>query len=175
MTDKKMFSLASFRNRFNVSMAGVDPVILVLTAGLVIFGLVMVYSSSFIFAQERTGSGFTFIFKQLIFAVLGAAALIFSAQVPYQKWKDWAYPILGSAALLLVLVLIPGIGAKSGGAQRWIGLGGFRFQPSEWAKFAALVFIARQLTVKQSMIHRFLPSVGSVFVLLMPLFGLLLL
>ncbi|NDD91483.1 putative lipid II flippase FtsW [bacterium] len=156
-------------------MAGVDPVILILTAGLVIFGLVMVYSSSFIFAQERTGSGFSFIFKQLIFAVIGAGALVCAAQIPYQKWKQWAYPLLGSAAFLLLLVLIPGIGAKSGGAQRWVGLGGLRFQPSEWAKFVALVFIARQLTVKQAILHRFLPSVGSVFLLLLPLFGLLLL
>lgn len=175
MTGKKSFSFESLRSRFHVSMAGVDPVILILTAGLVIFGLVMVYSSSFIFAQERTGSGFSFIFKQLIFAVIGAGALVCAAQIPYQKWKQWAYPLLGSAAFLLLLVLIPGIGAKSGGAQRWVGLGGLRFQPSEWAKFVALVFIARQLTVKQAILHRFLPSVGSVFLLLLPLFGLLLL
>jgi len=175
VTGKKSFSFESLRSRFHVSMAGVDPVILILTAGLVIFGLVMVYSSSFIFAQERTGSGFSFIFKQLIFAVIGAGALVCAAQIPYQKWKQWAYPLLGSAAFLLLLVLIPGIGAKSGGAQRWVGLGGLRFQPSEWAKFVALVFIARQLTVKQAILHRFLPSVGSVFLLLLPLFGLLLL
>lgn len=56
----------------SLSLRGVDPVLLVLTSGLVLFGLVMVYSSSFIFAQERTGDGFAFIKKQLIFAVLGA-------------------------------------------------------------------------------------------------------
>jgi cell division protein FtsW len=156
-------------------MKGVDPVILVLTCGMVIFGLVMVYSSSFILAQERTGSGFSFIQKQLVFAIIGALAMVFSSQIPYERWKERAYPVLGSAAFLLLLVLIPGIGAKSGGAQRWIGLGALRFQPSEWAKFAAMVFVARQLTVKQDLLKRFVPSVGAVFLLLIPIFGLLLL
>ena len=169
------WSWKSLRARFALSLSGVDPVILVLTAGMVVFGLVMVYSSSFIFAQERTGSGFSFILKQLAFAALGGAALIAAVQIPYERWKDWAYPILGSAAFFLILVLIPGIGAKVGGARRWIGLGGLRFQPSEWAKFAALVFVARQLTVKQAILSRFLPSIGAVFLLLLPLFGLLML
>ena len=116
------WSWKSLRARFALSLSGVDPVILVLTAGMVVFGLVMVYSSSFIFAQERTGSGFSFILKQLAFAALGGAALIAAVQIPYERWKDWAYPILGSAAFFLILVLIPGIGAKVGGARRWIGL-----------------------------------------------------
>ncbi len=175
MSGMKSWSWEAFRRRFAVSLHGVDPVILVLSAGMVIFGLVMVYSSSFIFAQERTGSGFSFIQKQLLFAIIGGAALLLAVQIHYEKWKEWAYPVLASAAVLLVLVLIPGIGTKVGGAQRWIGIGSLRFQPSEWAKFAAMVFVARQLTVKQALIRRFVPSVGSVFLLLLPLFGLLLL
>lgn len=159
----------------SLSLRGVDPVLLVLTSGLVLFGLVMVYSSSFIFAQERTGDGFAFIKKQLLFAALGGLAMAFAAQIPYQNWKKWAYPVLGSAALALLLVLIPGIGAKSGGAQRWIRLPFFQFQPSEWAKFAAVVFVCRQLASKQEILGRFVPAVLSVFVLLVPVFGFLLL
>ena len=158
-----------------LSLSGVDPVLLILTAGLVIFGLIMVYSSSFIFAQERTGDGFAFIKKQLAFAAMGGLLLSVSAQVPYENWKKWAYPLLGTAVLSLLLVLIPGLGARTGGAQRWIRLLGFQFQPGEWTKFACMVFVARQLTLKQDKLSRFVPAVLSVFVLLLPVFVLLLL
>jgi cell division protein FtsW len=159
----------------SLSLSGVDSVLLLLTAGLVIFGLIMVYSSSFIFAQERTGDGFAFIKKQIFFAILGSLLLAVAAQIPHHNWKKWAYPLLISALVSLLVVLIPGIGAKTGGAQRWIRLFGFQFQPAEWTKFACMVFVARQLTVKKADIHRFIPAVLSVFVLLLPVFGLLLL
>lgn len=173
MSTVRKWSWAAIRPLWRADLRGVDPVILILTVALVIFGLVMVYSSSFIFAQERTGSGFSFIQKQIVFALLGGAALVLGSGIPHEKWRRWAYPVLGSAAVLLILVLIPGVGARSGGAQRWISLGGLRFQPSEWAKFAALVFVSRQLAAKQGLLDRFLPSFGAVFLLLFPLFGLL--
>jgi len=152
----------------------VDPVLLVITSALVIFGLVMVYSSSFILAQERTGDGFAYIKKQLIFAVIGGGAMIVAARVPHGLWKRWAYPILGSAFFALLLVLIPGVGSRVGGAQRWIRFGFFQFQPSEWAKLACVAFVSRQLTVKQDSLKRFVPGVLSVFLLLGPALLLLL-
>ncbi len=149
--------------------------LLLLTVGIVLFGLVMVYSSSFIFAQERTGDGFAFIKKQVWFALIGGGLMLFSAQIPHARWRQWAYPALAVAAVALILVLIPGVGARTGGAQRWIRFLGLQFQPAELAKFACMVFVARQLASKQSSLQRFVPSVLSVFLLLLPVFGLLLL
>ncbi len=158
----------------------VDLVLLSLVSAMVVFGLLMVYSSSYIFAQERTGDGFAFIKKQLVFTVIGMAALVAAVRVPYRKWAQWAYPISFAALFLLTLVLIPGIGARVGGAQRWLRLGPLNVQPAEIAKFAMILFAARQLEKKRERVHEFipgivapflLPAVAMVLLLLQPDFG----
>lgn len=152
---------------------GTDMILLLTVIGLVLFGLVMVYSSSFILAQERTGDGFTFIKKQVFFAALGFGALLLTFQMDYRKWTRWAYPMLGAACLLLLLTAIPGIGARVGGAQRWLRWGGFSFQPGEFAKFAVIFFVAFQLDRKKDRIHTF--TAGILTHLLIPLPALILL
>ncbi|MEO5969294.1 MAG: putative lipid II flippase FtsW [Bdellovibrionia bacterium] len=140
---------------------------------MVVFGLIMVYSSSFIFAQEKTGNGFAFIQKQLIFAVLGFTALGVAARTDYHLWSKRAYPVLTFAALLLILVFIPGIGHKVGGAHRWIRLGNWRFQPGELAKFAVIFFVARQLDLNLGLLKSQWRKVLIHFLLPLPLFFLL--
>jgi len=141
---------------------------------LVLFGLIMVYSSSFIYAQEKTGDGFFFIRKQLIYAVLGFVILLGVCRIEYRKWEKWAYPVLGAAIVMLALILVPGIGTRVGGARRWIHFGSFRFQPGEFAKFAVIFFVARQLTRKQDRISTLAAGVLSPFVAPLPVMFLLL-
>jgi len=142
--------------------------------GLVVFGLIMVYSASFIYAQDRTGDGFSLIRKQVVFAFLGVLALFVGASIPPRKWLDWSYPLMGTALVLLALVLIPGVGARVGGAQRWIRVAGTNFQPGEFAKFAILFFTAGQLVKKWDRLREFVPGVLSHFLVPLPLFLLLL-
>jgi cell division protein FtsW len=153
---------------------GIDLILLLNVLAILAFGLLMVYSASFIFAQERTGDGFSFIRKQLIFAGLGLAALVGVSHVDYRKWKEWAYPSLVVAFLLLALVLIPGVGTKVGGAQRWLRLGDFNFQPGELAKFAVIFFVARQLDRKKDRVHTFTAGVLAHFLVPFPALLLLL-
>ncbi len=153
---------------------GIDIGLLAIVAAMVCFGLIMVYSASFIYAQERTGDGFAFIRKQLIFSGLGFAALLGACRMNYRKWANWALPVLGVATLLLILVMIPGLGAKVGGAQRWIRLGFMNFQPGELAKFALICFVARQLERKHNRLHTFTAGVISPFLFLIPALALLL-
>lgn len=143
--------------------------------GLVFFGLLMVYSSSFIFAQERTGDGFAFIKKQLLFAIMGTGLLVGMSAFDYRKLYRWSYWILGAITALLALVLVPGMGSRAGGAQRWIGLGFLNVQPAEIAKFALILFVARQLERKADRIDRFVPGVLSSVMMVVPALGLLLL
>lgn len=141
---------------------------------LVTFGLLMVYSSSFILSQERTGDGLAYIKKQLIFTIAGFIAMAAATRIPYRKWMDWSMPLLITAMVLLTAVLIPGIGARVGGAQRWIRLGFMNFQPAEFVKFALVVFVARQLSRKQDKLHKFSAGVLANFLLPLPAMVLLL-
>lgn len=151
-----------------------EPVLTPLVFGIVAFGLLMLYSSSFIFAQEKAGDGYAFVKKQMAFAGFGLAGLLIACRIDYRRYKEWALPVLGLATALLALVLIPGIGAKVGGATRWIRLGSFSFQPGEFAKFAVILFVARQLDRKQRRIHTVAAGVLSQFLVPMPVFLLLL-
>jgi cell division protein FtsW len=153
----------------------VDLVLLSLVFAMVIFGLIMVYSSSFIYAQERTGDGFAFIKKQLIFASMGFGAMFCAIRIPFRKWADWAYPVAGITIAMLALVLIPHVGTRVLGAQRWLKLGPISVQPSEIAKFAMILFVAYQLEKKTPNIRRFVPGVVATFIIPAPALVLLLL
>lgn len=175
-----MFKLKSLREgrpsfgSWSVSTEGTDLMLLVTVIGLVLFGLIMVYSSSFIYAQERTGDGFSFIKKQLVLALIGMGSMFAVCLLDYHRWARWAYPLLASSILLLILVKIPGLGARVGGAQRWIRLGGFNFQPGELAKFAVIIFVASQLDRKRERLHTLTAGVLSHFLIPLPVLLLLL-
>ena len=168
----KRFKLFSGDNPFQKARG--DVFLLVLVVAMVLFGLLMVYSSSYIFAEERTGDGFTYIRKQFFYALLGMGALWVSSRVPHQKWYRWAPVALFTVITFLVLVLIPGVGSRVGGAQRWINLGLFRFQPAELAKMVGVMFVARQLVRHQRELSDFRKGVIAPVALLIPVMALLL-
>lgn len=121
--------------------------LLAMTVGaLAFFGLLMVMSASAVSALEKSGSAFFIFWRQLIMAAVGLIALVFLSRRDYHDLRRWAGPLAIATAVLLALVLVPGIGASAGGASRWIGWGSVGFQPSELAKFATLVFGAFALT-----------------------------
>ncbi len=153
---------------------GFDRVLLGLVIAMVLFGLLMVYSASFIYAQEKIGDGFAFIRKQVLYASIGFVALWVAYQIPYQWWEQWAYPVVGFAFFLLILILIPGIGIRGGGARRWLHIGHWTFQPGEFAKFAVVFFVARQLARKTHRLHRVAAGVFAQFVVPFPILILLL-
>ncbi|HTL12659.1 MAG TPA: FtsW/RodA/SpoVE family cell cycle protein, partial [Bdellovibrionota bacterium] len=152
-----------------------DPVFLVVVLALVTFGLLMVYSTSFIFAAERAGDGYVFIRRQIIFAFFGLLGMWGASRIDYRFWDKWAYWVFGGAVFLLVLVMIPGLGGKAGGAQRWLQLWFMRFQPGEIAKFALVAFVARQLARKRDKLKSFTAGVLAHFLVPLPALLLLLL
>lgn len=154
---------------------GIDVVLLLTVVAMVAFGLLMVYSSSFIYAQEKTGDGFAFIKKQVVYAIVGFGALLAACRVDYRRWERWAYHTLAVSIALLAMVLVPGLGSKVLGAQRWLKLGPLTFQPAELAKFAVIFFVARQLTAKRERVHTLAAGVLAQFVVPLPAMLLLLL
>jgi cell division protein FtsW len=139
---------------------------------LVGIGMVMVYSASSAVALTKFGSDYFFLRKQAIFAVAGIFALFVCRHIPFRLYWHFTYPILIFSMILLVVVHIPGIGYKAGGASRWIRIGAFTFQPSEFARLAMIFFMAYSLCKKQEKIKMF--SIGFVpHVLILAIFGIL--
>ena len=119
----------------------VDRWMFTVTAILVFVGLVMVFSASAVMAKERYGSAYEFLFKQLIWAVAGLAAMFVAMRIDYKRLKHpaFVFPLLGFTTLLLISVFFLD---RSHNTHRWIHLGGFSLQPSELAKPALILFLA---------------------------------
>ncbi|MDQ3963052.1 MAG: putative lipid II flippase FtsW [Actinomycetota bacterium] len=126
------------------SAAANHPSVLVpiTTGALVVLGLVMILSASSVSSFATYGSSFLFFRKQLLWAVIGLVGFAFFARFDYRKLKGMGYLAYAGAVLMLLAVLIPGIGRAAGGSARWIGVGSFAIQPSEFAKLALVLFAA---------------------------------
>jgi cell division protein FtsW len=111
-------------------------------AVLNVVGIVMVLSASSVASLTNYGSPWYFFFRQLMWTVLGLGAFVFAVRFDYRRWRTLVRPLLIVSAALLVLVLVPGIGIYVSGSRRWLGAGMFRFQPSEIAKLALLMYAA---------------------------------
>jgi cell division protein FtsW len=116
--------------------------LLALVAVLNVVGLVMVLSASSVQAASETGSTWSVFTRQAMWLALGAGALAVTMRIDYRRWRRLATPMLVLACGLLVLVLVPGFGVRVNGATSWLGRGAIRFQPSEFAKLAVLLFVA---------------------------------
>ncbi len=111
-------------------------------AVLNVVGVVMVLSASSVVSLTDYGSAWYFFERQLMWTALGVLAFVVALRVDYHRWRRFVQPLLVLSGVLLVVVLIPGIGVYVGGSRRWLGSGMFRFQPSELAKLALLLFAA---------------------------------
>ena len=157
-----------------------DPVLLGAVLLLLTAGVVMVYSASAVYAGARLGDGLWFFKRQALGAGIGLLALLAVIKLGYRRLEPLAVPLVLVSVALLVLVHVPGLGHAAGGARRWITLGALTFQPSEIAKLALVLWLARSLSRKQERIRVF--SVGflphlvmlgafSILLLLEPDFG----
>ncbi|WP_369902933.1 stage V sporulation protein E [Bacillus manliponensis] len=144
-----------------------DFILIIVTLLLLTIGMIMVYSASAVWASYKIGDSFFFAKRQLLFAGVGVIAMFFIMKIDYWTWRTYSKVILLVCFLLLILVLIPGVGMVRGGARSWIGVGAFSIQPSEFMKFAMIIFLAKFLSEKQKVITKFkeglLPALSFVF------------
>ena len=119
-------------------------VILILVVGLlVLFGLVMLFSTSGPQGEKIAHNPYYFVQRQAAWLVLGLVAAFVGARVDYHRWMKVAWPLLGIVLVMLALVYVPHVGLTVKGSHRWIRLPlGLSFQPSEIAKFAAINALA---------------------------------
>lgn len=122
-----------------------DPTLIFVSIGLTIYGLLMVYSATHrALASFGDDPGF-YLKKQLAFMMLGLIVLVFSAVLDYRLVKVYSPFIFGICGFFLFLVLTP-LGSETAGAQRWLTLFGFQFQPSEITKLALIAMLAAYLS-----------------------------
>lgn len=130
-------------------MARLDRGLLLAVFTLIGIGLVQVYSSSFIFAVESRGDALYFFKRQLVFALLAIAVMIFTANVPPRIVERFGWIVWPLAAIGIIGTMIPGLGIRAGGAARWLNLpGGFVFEPSELLKISLGLLLATYFSKK---------------------------
>jgi cell division protein FtsW len=125
---------------------------------LICIGIIMIYSSSCVYAMQELGDSAYFLKRHLIFLCLGFIFTLAIMSIDYRDLQKYAKPLLIISIILLILVLIPGIGKKASGAQRWFRLGPINFQPAELVKLAMIIYVADFLSRKQKVITDFKQS-----------------
>ena len=124
----------------------VDFILVIIIIILLSFGIVMVLSASAPSALAETGDSYTYVTRQIAFALLGLFVMWVASRFDYKYFKKIYWPIYWISIGVLLLVLIPGLGSSGGGARRWISLGFGQFQPSELTKIGMIIFYAGYLT-----------------------------
>ena len=132
-----------------------DSLMGITVAVLVLVGIVMVFSSSAVYALEKYNDSYYFLKRQAVWCLLGTGVLLVVKRMDYRKLQQHTYPIMLATFLLLLAVMFPQVSKEVGGARRWLTLGGFSFQPSELAKFALVLFIAKSLVKRADKLRDF--------------------
>ena len=138
MAGAKLFAKEDRRKGENV-----DLPFLALTLLLLSVGLVVLYSASSAQSAYDTHYAITtrYLQKQAVCALLGLGAMYGFSRIPDKVWYHAAWPLYFISIALLLSVLV--VGQEVNGAKRWINIAGLQFQPSEVAKFAMIVLLAR--------------------------------
>ncbi|MHB1314420.1 MAG: putative lipid II flippase FtsW [Christensenellales bacterium] len=174
--------VAAEQKKKRIKKGNADFAILIVTLVLVLFGIVMVFSASYYYADVKFGDGQYFFRKQVIGAVVGLAAMLILMNYDYKKLFKFAKAGIIASIVLLAVIFIPGVGVELNEASRWINIFGFQFQPAEVAKFALILYFAAMLTKKQKVIgdlkQGFLPllcvyGIIAVLILMQPNFSTL--
>ncbi len=144
---------------------GVDRTLLGIIIVLVVSGF-LIFSSASLGLLARDGASFTSVaFSQIFFGIIGGGIGMFlTSQIFYRNWRKYAFYIFIVTIILTLCVFVPGLGMEHGGAQRWIRLGGFTFQPAELLKIGFIIYMATWLSGVHKSISTFkqgtLPFIG---------------
>jgi cell division protein FtsW len=158
-------------------LLGFDQALVCVVIALLALGVVMVYSATVALPDSPKFARYVptyFLTRQILFVAISLVAALVAVQVPVSFWEKASPWIFVVSLLLLVVVLIPGIGKGVNGAKRWIPVGPFSFQPSEFAKLAIAMYAASYMVRKMDIKEKFVRAVAPMAVAL-GVIGLLLL
>ncbi|MBQ8682027.1 MAG: putative lipid II flippase FtsW [Bacilli bacterium] len=153
----------------------IDWLLLIGIVIISLFGLLMIYSASYVWAEYKFDNPYKFVQTQGLFLIVGYIMTYIMLKIPYTKYLSKANIIFIGCVILLVLVLIPGIGTVRNGSRSWFGIGGFGIQPSEFTKLGMIIFTSKYLAFNEKAIKDIKKGVLPILGMLMLVFGLIML
>ncbi len=142
---------------------------------LSVFGIIMIYSSSYIWAEYKYNDPFRYLKYQSLFFFIGVFLMYTFSKIDYKLYYKYSNKILLVCVILLILVLIPGIGSVRNGSRSWFGIGSFGIQPSEAAKLGLIIFTSKYLVNNPNSMNDFRKGVLPIFIITILIFGIILL
>lgn len=142
---------------------------------LVCVGVIMIYSASAIYSYSNTGDSLYYLKRHFVYLAIGFLMMFFAMSIDLGTVQRYAKPLIGTAVVLLILVLVPHIGKEISGAKRWFRLGAINFQPSEFAKIAIIIYMADVISRKGNCIKNFFAGFVPAMMVLGIVVGLVLL
>ena len=150
-------------------------ILLIITILLIIFGIVMIYSSSSVWAQYKYNDSFKYVKNQFLFFVIGLFLIRVISNIDYKIYYKHSSHIFIICIFLLILVLIPGIGSVRNGSRSWFGIGSFGIQPSEFAKLSLIILTSKYLSKSNKYLKDTKKGIIPIIFVLFFVFGLIML
>ena len=153
----------------------IEILLLISVIAISVFGLIMIYSASYIWAEYKFNDPYKFVKNQGLFFIIGLFLMMIISKIDYKIYYNKANVILITCFILLILVLIPGIGTVRNGSKSWFGIGSFGIQPSEAAKLGLIMFVSKYLANNENAVKDIKKGVLPILALTLLMFGIIML
>ena len=153
----------------------VDILLVVSVLIISLFGLLMIFSASYVWAEYKFNNPYKFVINQGIFFFIGIIFMYIVSNIKYDIYYEKSNYLLIGCIILLVLVLIPGIGSVRNGSRSWFGIGSFGIQPSEFTKLCLIIFVSKYLVNNEKKLNDIKRGVLPILCVLFLVFGLIML
>lgn len=140
-----------------------------------IFGIIMIYSASSIWAEYKYNDPLKYVKNQALFFIIGLILMFLVSKINYKFYLKKSNILLIGCIILLILVLIPGVGMVRNGSRSWFGIGSFGIQPSEFTKLALIIFTSKYLMNNEKNMKNIKKGVLPILCVLLFVFGLIML
>lgn len=140
--------------------------LLIIVIILSLFGLLMIYSSSYVWAEYKFNNPYKYLISQSIFLIIGIILLLVIRRIDYHIYQKYSNSIIIICFILLVLVLIPGIGKLRNGSRSWFGIASFGIQPSEFLKIGLTIFVSKYLSNNEKIIKNIKKGIFPILVII---------
>lgn len=145
----------------------IDKKLLFTVIILSLFGILMIYSASNVWAEYKYNDAYKFLKSQLIFFIAGLIIILIISKININLVKKNSNKILLLCLILLILVLIPGLGKVRNGSRSWFGIGPLGIQPSEFAKLGLIIYTSKYLSSNDSIIKNIKVGLLPLFVVIL--------